>query len=150
LDGVISSGYSSTSLSGSGGKKIDPHQTVEAKLALCNALSHLSNGNYAKATQDFLQPMSAATLAPWAGTIISMGDIGLYATLCALATLGRADLKARVVESGGVAGEGEGMKELLEAWMASNFRAVLELLTKFSVGAQWRMIPRLAFLLERG
>jgi COP9 signalosome complex subunit 1 len=77
--------------------------------------------------------MSAAALAPWVGNIISMGDIGVYATLCALATLGRAELKTRVVESEGVAGGGEGMKELLEAWMASNFRAVLELLTKFSV-----------------
>jgi hypothetical protein len=87
--------------------------------------------------------MSAATLAPWAGTVISMGDIGVYATLCALATLGRADLKARVVESEGVAGEGEGMKELLEAWMGSNFRTVLELLSNFSVSAQWWMMsPR--------
>jgi COP9 signalosome complex subunit 1 len=77
--------------------------------------------------------MSAATLAPWTGTIISVGDVGVYATLCALATLGRAELKARVVESEGLAGEGEGMKELLDAWMASNFRAVLGLLEKFSV-----------------
>ena len=77
--------------------------------------------------------MSAAALAPWAGSIISMGDVGVYATLCSLATLGRAELKTRVVESEGVAGEGEGMKELLEAWMASNFRAVLELLSRFSV-----------------
>ncbi|KAH9974350.1 G protein pathway suppressor 1 [Lactifluus volemus] len=132
LDGVISSGHGSSGLGVSGSKKVDQHQTVEAKLALCTALSHLSNGNYAKAAQDFLQPMSATALAPWAGSIISTGDIGVYATLCALATLGRAELKTRVVESEGVAGEGEGMKELLEAWMASNFRAVLELLSRFS------------------
>jgi COP9 signalosome complex subunit 1 len=140
LDGVISSGHSSTSLGVSGSKKVDQHQIVEAKLALCTALAHLSNGNYSKATQDFLHPMSAAALAPWAGNIISMGDIGVYATLCALATLGRTELKARVVESDGLAGDGEGMKELLDAWMASNFRAVLGLLGRFSVSAQWRCL----------
>jgi 26S proteasome subunit RPN7 len=127
-----------SSASGSGAKKIDLHQAVEAKLALCTALSHLANGNYAKATHDFLQPMNAAALAPWNGAIISVGDIAVYATLCALATLGRSELKARVVESEGLAGEGEGMKELLDAWMASNFRAVLGLLEKFSVSAQFR------------
>jgi len=31
-----------------------------------------------------------------------------------------------------LAGEGEGMKELLDAWMASNFRTVLRLLEKYS------------------
>jgi hypothetical protein len=134
LDGVISSGHSSSNLLNvPGSKKVDPHQTVEAKLALCSALSHLSNGNYSKATQDFLQPMSAASLAPWAGNLVSMADISVYATLCALATLGRGELKTRVVEGEGLAGEGEGMKELLDYWMASNFRAVLGLLEKSSV-----------------
>jgi COP9 signalosome complex subunit 1 len=136
LDGIGTSVHS-TSLgvgtSGAGAKKIDLHQAVEAKLALCGALSHLTNGNYAKATHDFLQPMSAALLAPWTGTIVSVGDIAVYATLCALATLGRSELKARVIESEGLAGEGEGMKELLDAWMASNFRMVLGLLEKYSV-----------------
>ncbi|KAI9513524.1 26S proteasome subunit RPN7-domain-containing protein [Russula earlei] len=136
LDSVGTSGHSSTSLgigqSGAAAKKIDLHQAVEAKLALCSALSHLANGNYAKATHGFLHPMSVLTLTPWAGTIVSVGDIAVYATLCALATLGRTELRARVIESEGLAGEGEGMKELLDAWMASNFRAVLGLLEKFS------------------
>lgn len=140
LDSIGSSGHSSSSLgygssaagAGSGGKKIDLHQAVEAKLALCTALSHLANGNYTKATHDFLQPMSAAALAPWNRAIVSVADIAVYATLCALATLGRSELKAKVIESEGLAGEGDGMKELLDAWMASNFRAVLGLLEKYS------------------
>ena len=139
LDGIGTSVHSSTTLgvgsSGAGAKKIDLHQAVESKLALCTALSHLANGNYTKATHDFLQPMSAALLAPWTGTIVSVGDIAVYATLCALATLGRSDLKTRVIESEGLAGEGEGMKELLDAWMASNFRTVLGLLEKYTVSA---------------
>jgi COP9 signalosome complex subunit 1 len=81
--------------------------------------------------------MSAAALAPWNGAIVSVADIAVYATLCALATLGRSELKARVIESEGLAGEGDGMKELLDAWMTSNFRAVLGLLDKYSVSAQF-------------
>jgi COP9 signalosome complex subunit 1 len=139
LDSIASSGLPGTSyghgLGSSGQKRVDQHHAVEAKLALCTALSHLFNMNYAKAAQDFLQPMSAAALVPWTGNIISVGDIGVYATLCALATLGRNELKSRVLEGEGLAGEGEGMKELLDAWMASNFRAVLELLERSSVSA---------------
>ena len=139
LDSIASSGLSGGSfghgLSSSGQKRVDQHHAVEAKLALCTALSHMFNMNYAKAAQDFLQHMSAAALAPWTGSIVAVGDIGVYATLCALATLGRNELKARVLEGEGLAGEGEGMKELLDAWMASNFRAVLELLERFSVSA---------------
>jgi COP9 signalosome complex subunit 1 len=85
--------------------------------------------------------MSAAALAPWTGTIVSVGDIVVYATLCALATLGRAELKSRVIESEGLAGEREGMKELLDAWMASNFRAVLGLLERYSVSAPTQRPP---------
>ena len=81
--------------------------------------------------------MSAAALAPWNGNIVFVADIAVYATLCALATLGRSELKTRVVESEGLAGEGDGMKELLDAWMASNFRAVLALLDKYTVSAQF-------------
>ena len=51
---------------------IDLHQAVEANIALCTPLSHLENANYAKATHDFLQPMSAAALVPWNGTIVSV------------------------------------------------------------------------------
>lgn len=81
--------------------------------------------------------MSAAALAPWNRAIVSVADIAVYATLCALATLGRSELKARVIESEGLAGEGDGMKELLDAWMTSNFRAVLGLLEKYSVSTQF-------------
>ena len=144
LDSIASSGLSGSSfghgLSSSGHKRVDLHHAVEAKLALCTALSHMFNMNYAKAAQDFLQPMSAAALAPWTGSIVAVGDIGVYATLCALATLGRNELKARVLEGEGLAGEGEGMKELLDAWMASNFRAVLELLERFSVSTSLNSI----------
>jgi hypothetical protein len=70
-------------------------------------------------------------LAPWNGTIVSVADIVVYVpvTLCAgaLATLGRSELKASAFESEGLAGEWEGMKELLDAWMMSDFCAVLRL-----------------------
>ncbi|KAI0041260.1 hypothetical protein FA95DRAFT_1501753 [Auriscalpium vulgare] len=108
-------------------KKSDTIRAIEAKLALCNALSQLSNGAYSKAAQSF------ANGAPgdWSGVIVSGGDIGVYGTLCALATMGRAELKRRLSEDGSM-GEGEGMKELLEAWMASRFKGVLDILDRLS------------------
>ena len=66
-------------------------------------------------------------LAPWTDTIVSVAGIMGYATLCGLATLGHAKLGVSVIESEGLAGEREGMKELLDAWMTSNFCAVLGL-----------------------
>lgn len=72
-------------------------------------------------------------LSPWAGNVISPGDVTTYATLCALATLERGEVKRRVVEGDGLPGEGEGMKEIVDAWMGSRFKSVLELLEKFSV-----------------
>jgi COP9 signalosome complex subunit 1 len=113
------------------------HQAVEANLALCTPLLHLANANYAKATHYFLQPMSAAALVPWNRTIVPVAYIAVYATLCALATLGRSELDARVFESERLAGDGDGVGELLNAWMASNFRAVLGLLEKYSVSVQF-------------
>lgn len=57
----------------------------------------------------------------------------VYTTLCALATLERGEVKRRVVEGEGMPGEGEGMKEIVDAWMSSRFKSVLELLERFSV-----------------
>lgn len=80
-------------------------------------------------------------LSPWAGTVISPGDVTVYATLCALATLERGEVKRRVVEGEGMPGEGEGMKEIVDAWMGSRFKSVLELLEKYSVCLSLATLP---------
>ncbi|KZV75677.1 hypothetical protein PENSPDRAFT_680900 [Peniophora sp. CONT] len=112
---------------GGGGNKRD--KGADAKLSLATGLGLLHARAYAKAAQKLLTPgLNSSTLAPWTGTIIHPGAPGVYATLCALATLDRPELKRRYSNGDSVLGEGPGMKELIDAWLGSRFRAVITLL----------------------
>ncbi|VDB96657.1 unnamed protein product [Peniophora sp. CBMAI 1063] len=114
-----------------GGSKRD--KNADAKLSLATGLALLNSRAYAKAAQKLLTPgINTITLAPWTGTIIHPGAPGVYATLCALATLDRAELKRRYSSGDSVLGEGPGMKELIDAWLGSRFRAVITLLDTHS------------------
>lgn len=64
------------------------------------------------------------------------GDIAIYGTLCALAGLSRPAIKAQLLENSvfGVYIEQEPyVRELVEAYMNSNFKSVLDLLARYSV-----------------
>lgn len=136
-------GASGTTGGTSSSRKSEQHISSNAKLTLATALSLLAQGNYQKAANKFLSlPPNPSMLSPWAGNVISPGDVTVYATLCALATLERGEVKRRVVEGDGLPGEGEGMKEIVDAWMGSRFKSVLELLEKFS--ARHMLDPLLA------
>jgi COP9 signalosome complex subunit 1 len=68
--------------------------------------------------------------------LLSPGDIAIYGTLCALASFTRPAVKARVLDNNdfGVYIEQEPyVRELIDAYMTSKFKVVLELLEKFSV-----------------
>jgi COP9 signalosome complex subunit 1 len=70
--------------------------------------------------------------------LLAPGDIAVYGVLCALASFTRNQLKARVLDNDGfgVYIEQEPyVRDLLDAYMASRFKQVLELLEKFSVRA---------------
>lgn len=64
------------------------------------------------------------------------GDIAIYGTLCALSSLSRSAIKVQVLENSifGVYIEQEPyVRDLIEAYMGSNFKSVLELLSRYSV-----------------
>ena len=68
--------------------------------------------------------------------VIAPGDIAIYGTLCALSSLPRSALKAQLLENSvfGLYIEQEPyVRELIEAYMGSNFKTVLELLSRYSV-----------------
>lgn len=68
--------------------------------------------------------------------LIAPGDIAIYGTLCALATFPRSAIKARVLENSVFSAYIEQepyVRELIEAYMNSNFKTVLELLSRYSV-----------------
>ena len=68
--------------------------------------------------------------------LIAPGDIGIAGTLCALASLPRSAIKSQLLENDSFSIYIEyepHVRELVEAYMASKFSAVLDLLEKYSV-----------------
>ncbi|PPQ85556.1 hypothetical protein CVT25_006726 [Psilocybe cyanescens] len=108
---------------------------VQAKLDLATALSHLGQGSYEKAAHAFLKIGPAKDLGHWIGKLIAPGDIAIYGTLCALATFPRSTIKTRISENsifGAYIEQEPYIRELIEAYMNSNFKTVLELLSRYS------------------
>lgn len=66
------------------------------------------------------------------------GDIGIAGTLCALASLPRAAIKSQLLENDSFSAYIEyepHVREIVEAYMASKFSTVLDLLERYSVGS---------------
>ncbi|KAF8893072.1 26S proteasome subunit RPN7-domain-containing protein [Infundibulicybe gibba] len=118
-----------------GKKKSVEREGVQSKLDFATALSFLGQANYEKAARTFLRLGPAKELGNWIGKMVSPGDIAIYGTLCALATFPRSSLKTEVLDNanfGGYIEQEPYIRELLEAYMGSNFKAVLELLSRYS------------------
>lgn len=68
--------------------------------------------------------------------LVSPSDIAIYGTLCSLASFPRSIIKSHLLDNDtfGVFVEQEPyVRELVEAYMASKFKAVLEILERYSV-----------------
>ncbi|KAF8240594.1 hypothetical protein L208DRAFT_1449465 [Tricholoma matsutake] len=120
-------------------KKSSERESVQSKLDLATALSHLGQANYQKAAYFFLRLGPARELGDWVGKVVAPGDIAIYGTLCALSSLPRSALKAQLLENSvfGLYIEQEPyVRELIEAYMGSNFKTVLELLSRYSTRHQ--------------
>lgn len=134
-------------------KKSAERENVQSKLDLAVALSHLSQGNYEKAAQAFLKIGPAKELGDWVGKVhscilncqrtllivrqlIAPGDIAIYGTLCALASFQRPMIKSKVLENSLFSAYIEQepyVRDLIESYMSSNFKSVLEILNRYSV-----------------
>ncbi|KAF7366739.1 PCI domain-containing protein [Mycena sanguinolenta] len=113
----------------------EDRERVQSKLDFATALSNLASGNYQKAAYTFLKLGPAKDFGDWMGKLIAPGDIAIYGVLCALATLPRSALKTQILENSvfGVYVEQEPyVRELVEAYLSSNFKTVLELLNRYS------------------
>ncbi|KAG5651159.1 hypothetical protein H0H81_009651 [Sphagnurus paluster] len=119
-----------------GKKKVSvERQQVQSKLDLATALSHLGQSNYEKAAYSFLKVGPAKELGDWVGTVIAPGDIAVYGTLCALSSLPRSSLRNVLLGNSvfGVYLEQEPyIRELIESYMASDFKKVLDILSRYS------------------
>jgi COP9 signalosome complex subunit 1 len=108
-------------------------EKIQTKLELCSALSNMAQGHYDSAAYGFLK--LKRDLGDWQNKLIAPGDIAVYGTLCALASLSRSAIKASVIESdtfGYFLEQEPYMRELIDAYMSSRFKTVLELLEKYS------------------
>ena len=77
---------------------------------------------------------------------MSPGDIAIYSTLCALASLSRQAIKKQIIENqafGAYIEHEPYVRELMEAYLASNFKTVFEIVSRYSVRLS---SPLLAFL----
>lgn len=116
-------------------KKSQERAKWQTKLDFASALSNLGQGNYEKAANLFLKLGSVKELGDWAGKLIAPGDIGIAGTLCALASLPRSAIKSQLLEneSFSIYIEHEPhVREIVEAYMASKFSTVLDLLERHS------------------
>ncbi|KAM6501367.1 26S proteasome subunit RPN7 domain containing protein [Amanita muscaria] len=123
-----------TQIAASAAKKREKEQ-IQTKLDLAAAFSHLGQGNYEKVASYIFRLGPPKDLGDWAGTLISTADIAIYGALCALAGMSRGALKTQLEGSkhfGSYLEQEPYVRELLNAYMGSNFRTVLELLTRYS------------------
>ncbi|KAJ7507157.1 26S proteasome subunit RPN7-domain-containing protein [Mycena galericulata] len=113
----------------------EDRERVQSKLDFATALSSLASGNYQKAAHSFLKLGPAKDFGDWMGRLVAPGDIAIYGVLCALASLPRSALKTQILENStfGVYVEQEPyVRELVESYLSSNFKTVLELLNRYS------------------
>ncbi|PFH47607.1 hypothetical protein AMATHDRAFT_67484 [Amanita thiersii Skay4041] len=108
---------------------------VQTKLDLATAFAHLSQSNYEKAASYLLRLGPPKDLGDWVGKLFTPSDIAIYGALCALAGMSRGALKTQLEESknfGDYLEQEPYVRELLTAYMNSNFKTVLELLFRYS------------------
>ncbi|KAI0767344.1 PCI-domain-containing protein [Fomes fomentarius] len=116
-------------------KRNAEREKVQSKLDLATAISHLGQMSYEKAAQAFLKVGPPKGLEDWLGKLIAPGDVAIYATLCALATFSRGQIRAQVLENDtfGLYIEQEPyVRELIEAYTNNRFKTVLETLERYS------------------
>ncbi|KAL0945917.1 hypothetical protein HGRIS_012200 [Hohenbuehelia grisea] len=108
---------------------------VQSKLDFATGLSSLGQAHYEKAAMCFLRLGPPHQLGDWLGKLVAPGDIAIYGALCSLASLSRSAIKAQVIDNPTFASYIEHepyIRELIEAYMSSNFKVALDLLSKFS------------------
>ncbi|EJD51884.1 PCI-domain-containing protein [Auricularia subglabra TFB-10046 SS5] len=129
-------------------KKSAEREKVQTKLDFCGALAALGVSNYEKAATSFLR-IGYKGLDDWFGKLVSPSDIAIYGVLCALATLPRSALVARLGLSQPGSSKGASttsepppfayyleqeqyVRELVDAYVNSKFKTVLDILERFS------------------
>jgi hypothetical protein len=145
---------SSTSSTTQHKQRPEEREKIQYKLEFATGLAHLGQGNYEKAALSFLKLGPPSKLSNWIGKVcmyllrnncgliqyaeqlVAPGDIAIYGTLCALSSLSRNAIKAQILENsvfGAYIEQEPYIRELIEAYMGSDFKRSLEILARYSV-----------------
>ncbi|KAK2463351.1 hypothetical protein APHAL10511_004662 [Amanita phalloides] len=128
------SGNATANAAAQNAKKRDKEH-IQTKLDLATAFAHLGQGSYEKVAAYIFRLGPPKDLGDWVGKLITPADIAIYGALCALAGMSRGALKTQLEASKCFADYLEQepyVRELLNAYMSSNFKTVLELLLRYS------------------
>ncbi|KAF8551847.1 hypothetical protein OG21DRAFT_1512235 [Imleria badia] len=133
---ATTTGAESGAASASTAKKLSPErEQVQSKLDFAMALSHLGQGNYEKAASLFLRLGPPEQLGDWVGKLVAPGDIAIYGTLCALASLSRSAIKSQLLRNPVFSAYIEQepyVRDVIQAYMSSDFKTTLEILSRYS------------------
>ncbi|KAG9310109.1 26S proteasome subunit RPN7-domain-containing protein [Chiua virens] len=78
---------------------------------------------------------SPSQLGDWVGKLVAPGDIAIYGTLCALASLSRSAIKSQLLQNAIFSAYIEQepyIRDLIRAYMSSDFKTTLEILSRYS------------------
>jgi COP9 signalosome complex subunit 1 len=129
-DWLTVSTNSTKARAGPGGPEDEP--AGASMLTAAGALAHLAGGRYSEAAAEFLKVDPA--IGESFNSVISQNDIAIYASLCALATMTRSQLKARVLERKEFREFLElepQMRRAISAYYNLKFKTVLEILNDY-------------------
>lgn len=117
--------------------KLQETQIMGEKLGVLNGVAYLGLGQYQKSAHSFTS-ITAEILQATNGEkhFVPLNDIILYTVITSLATLGRKDLREKVLDNGCFRGfwEGEiGLKEVVRSFFEGRFKEGFELLKGYEV-----------------
>ncbi|KAJ9119602.1 hypothetical protein QFC22_003311 [Naganishia vaughanmartiniae] len=112
---------------------------TNAKLAVAKGVSLIATGSWHAGVKELIALQDR--LEDWEGTIFSLSDVAIYASLAALATLPRAELKLDILGNSEIKynmdhGGAAYTRDLVEAFVGAKYKKVLDILEQH----KWRLL----------
>ncbi|KAJ9094456.1 hypothetical protein QFC21_005995 [Naganishia friedmannii] len=112
---------------------------TNAKLAVAKGVSLIATGSWNAGVKELIALQDR--LEEWDGPIFSLSDVAIYASLAALATLSRAELKLDILGNSEIKynmdhGGATYTRDLVEAFVGAKYKKVLDILEEH----RWRLM----------
>ncbi|KAJ9104246.1 hypothetical protein QFC19_004063 [Naganishia cerealis] len=112
---------------------------TNAKLTVAKGVSLIATGQWTSGVKELITLQDR--MEEWEGSIFSLSDVAIYASLGALATLSRAELKSEILDNREIRynmdhGGAAYTRDLVEAFVGAKYKKVLEILEE----NKWRVL----------